>query len=697
MKAILNCVKPNMRRLLAFSLACLMAASALAVFTVPASAASAHKEQKLFKWTRVQSQAELEALKGRTVPVILCWEDPVSGARYVAQGRGDYSVLGVEIYRDGRHAGMYEYAYMPDDMEAEYKKYYQKNVSYSGNFESYFAAYAWLDKNRLLGFYNTVVSKSKEPWASSPAAKRFFTDLLCDRQNSLARVKAKTLMPEVAFDADEFYTTKNISDWTMEVAEKITRGMATVNFRGDGQYLGYGPAISEYNNRRLDWTPYKHKGIRNIDQVIDFELCPSDCGDERSKYTDKGKVQLTCDINGTSAKGGLCFDEGYFDLLFNDNGFFQDYLDSGNSSHSYEKCYFSNFSLFYGEETKVQIIEGDYSVEKGAIETVNGNLRIAPGARVLIAPGALLTVKGVLVNDGVIDNCGTLVVNENASIVSSVVNKNSPSQDKEAGSINCYGGTASFSGTFYRDHVKEATAEYEKELAAKQAAADALLPAYTRAWNVLCEKAAIYSSAVSGGNKDVIRVAEANYKTAQEAYEAIAAEYEPLNAAVIEYEESRDKIIRNKIAVLVTSGETVEYTDCAGDLVVLKNAGVYMSNNPGCTMNIYEGGTLLNLGTMVLTNGLTIDGGEVRNKEGAYIFAGCHMASAVANKVAVRGSGASTTIVGMEKTSTGACTYGYGNYYLENEGTVLIHGGNKLVGSDTHVSGKGVLATYQPS
>ncbi len=696
MKAILNRVKPNMRRLLAFTLACLTAASALAVFTLPATAASAHKEQTLYKWTRVQSQAELEAIKGKTVPVILCWEDPVSGARYVAQGSDskDYSVTGLEIYRDGRHGGNDGYAYMPAEATAEYKKYYQQNVSYSGNFESYFAAKAFLDKNNLLNFYNKVVSKSKAAWATSPGVKRFYTDLLRDNQHSLQRRKAKTLMAEVAFDADEFYTEKNISDWTMEVGETITRKKATVNFKSGGLYLGYGPAINEYSGRRLDWAVYKRKGAHNINQVIDFELCPSDCGDERSQFTDKDKVQLTCDIDFTSAKGGLCFDNGYFDLLFSDDDFFEDYLDSTNKTRSYEQCYFSNFTLFYGQETKVQVIEGDYTIEKGAIETSHGNLRIAPGARVLIAPGALFTVNGVLVNDGVIDNCGTLVVNEKSSIVSSVVNKNNPSQDKEAGSINCYGGTASFSGAFYREHVKQATAEYEQELKEKQAAADALLDDFNAAWELLKYYTELLNNAT---NAMVRKQLEAYVRTYQEEYDKVAAKYEPLNRAAIEYEESRDKIIRNKIAALVTSEETTEYTDCAGELIVLKNAGVYMSNNPGCTMNIYEGGTLVNLGNLVLTNGLTVDGGEVRNKEGAYIFAGCHMASSVANMVSVRGSGASATITGMEKTTTGAHTYGYGNYYVENDGTILIHGGSRLIDSDTHISGNGVLQTYQPS
>ena len=691
MKAILNDVKSNMRRLLAFSLACLTAASALAVFTLPVSAASADKKQTVYKWTRVQSKTELEAIKGKNdVPVIVCWEDGFHGVRYVLQGRESATTKSFGFYRDGRHGGNDEYVFMPDDMEAEYKKYFQKNLASGGNFESDFAVNGWRENN-LKSFYNKVASKSKEAWATSPAAKRFWTDLLRDQQSSIKHRKAKTLMSEVAFDADTFYTTKNISDWTMNVDKTITNGKAKVNFKSGGMYLGYGPAIQEYSSTRLDWTDNKNTGAHNIPKVIDFEVCPSDCGDKRSQYTDEDKVQLTCSIKFSSAASGLCCDEGYFDLLFNDDDFFEDYLDTTNVSRSDENCYFSNFTMFYGETTQITIIEGDYTVQSGAVLNADDNLRIASGARILVAPGGTISVTGVLVNDGVIDNCGTVVVNEKSSIVSTLVDKDNPSTDAEAGSINCYGGTASFSSTVYRENVKKATEEYEKELKEKKAAADALLPEYNAAWNMLKYYTELLNNAT---NAMVRKQLEAYVRTYQEDYDAAAAKYEPLLKAAIEYEDSRDKIIRDKIAAYNKDNEKTEYADCAGDLIVLKKGGVYMSNNSGCTLNIYQGGTLLNLGVLVATNGLTIDGGEVRNKEGAYIFSGCYMAESVASSVSVRGSGASSTILGMQKTSAGACTYGYGDYYLENEGTFLTHGGSKLLNSDTNVSGEGVLATY---
>ncbi len=698
MKAILNCVKSNMRRLLAFSLACLTAASALAVFTAPVSAASADEMQTLYKWTRVQSKTELEAIKGKNVPVLLCWEDPLAERRYVAQGRDSKDAAsGESFYRDGRHGGNDWYAYMPDEMEEAYKEYFKKNLrSGSGSFESDLAVNGGWEYN-LKSFYNNVVAKSKEPWASSPACLRFWTDFLRDNQTVIGHWKGKSLdtMPEVAYDADTFYTEKNVSNWTMDVGNDVTNGKVKVNFKSDGMYLGYGPAIREYNNKRLDWTDSKiKKGAHNMSQVIDFELCPADCGDKRSKYTDEGKVQLVCDIGSTSAKCGLCFDDNRFDLLFNDEDFYSSYLDVTRKNHSNDECYFSNFTLFYGEQTKIQLLKGDYTVQKGEILNADENLRIAPGARLLVEPGGTITVTGVLVNDGVIDNCGTVVVNEKSSIVSSLVNASNPSKDKEAGTISCYGGTASFSGTFYRQYVKKATEEYEKELKEKRDAADALLSEYSAAWENLKYWMGIYNNAVSSGNQSMINTAYGHYQTAEENYNAVAERYEPLNEAAINYEESRDKIIRDKIAAYKTGDEKTEYTDCAGDLIILKKGGIYMSNNPNCMVNIYGGGTFLNLGTLVTTNGMNVDGGEVRNKKGAYIFSGCYMSKSIASAVSVRGSGASSTIIGMEKTKAGACSYGYSDYYLENEGTILIQGSSKFTNSDTHVSGSGMLETY---
>lgn len=890
MKAILNSLKPNMRRLLAFSLACLTAASALAVFTIPAAAAPV-SDVKVWKWKRVNSKSDVKAILNGgyndvTVPVYLCWETPF-GDSYVLQGTGNGFPYGigddgfVPFYRDGAYVAPLV-SQMPTDMVPYYKKYLQENypsqVEQYGGLDVFFA----MRGNAYINnFYKDVAKDSKAAWATSPAAKRLFSGSILYNKTSWLMMANQGFPQGVStssesglfYGSETFYTDRNTSDVTMTVDSSDL----SVYFKCGKSCL----VCSTFG--LLDTTNFyvNHPGVSwwEVDpskspDAVSFTIEPCDTKNDRAQYTDAGKLQLTHTVKGQT--GGLCFDGNYVDMLIQDDK---------------KPTYFSNFTLYYGVESTVTELEGDYTVKKGVTQNFNNNMIIGAGSHLVIEPGATVTVTGLLQNKGTIENCGTLIVNENSAIMTT-----------GEGTIKNYGNTADVPSMYYRTKVELATAEYEKKMeqlskewgytyynpmmaieadielygqlaeslknnpdayayykkiydekcAEKQALLDkttelraeyeyfqknrdkiirdAIASYYndemskadataeyeknfaelekrmseeylkpraaleqelaelkeqilTEEWNemsvaerqkwqetylrkqkelsalientqglvddynyykdnrdkiieeifvahggtigtmTLAEAAEEYGKNLAALKKEVdekytkpeaklkaeLDSMELTYeqraRMSQEEYAAWAknraakqAEYnqlikdtKDLLAEYEYYQNNRDKIIDEIYAEnggqRADNGETVTYTDCSGDLVVLENGALFFDDETAAPLSLYSGATFMNAGAAVLPRGFLIADAELQNVSTGHIFSGFYMANTSFSGATVSYPGTkNATMANMKTADNGECVAS-GEYYLNNEGTIICHGGYVFADSLNKTSG----------
>ena len=787
MKAILNSLKPNMRRLLALSLACLTAASAMTVFTVPAAAAPV-SDVKVWKWKRVNSKSDVKAiLNGSfndvTVPVYLCWETP-NGESYVLQGMNgglpnNLSDGFAYFYRNGTMNRYSSYnSEMPEDLASQFKKYLQEKypdkVQQAGGIDYFFAFYGALYVD---AFYKDVVKDSKAAWATSPAAKRFFADDgLCNR-TSFLMMSSTGGFPKgidtssekgLVYDSETFYTDTNASDVSMTVKSDLS-----VSFKCGNNSLIYQPGALNVQNElvtvfgsSLGWWDLD---VSKLSEGVYFTLETSDTKNDRAQYTDVGKVQLVQTAQNRTC--GLCFDGKYLDVL---------------AQYDEKKpTYFSNFTLYYGVESTVTELEGDYTVKKGVTQNFNNNMIIGAGTHLVIEPGAVVTVTGLLQNKGTIENCGTLIVNENSAIVTT-----------GEGTIKNYGNTADIPSMYYRAKVALATKEYEEkfEQLSKEWAYTYYNPmmaieedielyghlaeglkdvpeAYTYYKKIYDEKCAEKQALLDKTaelreeytyyqkNRDkIIRDTIASYYNeemskadATAEYEANLAELEKkmseeylkpratleqeleeLKAAVgtetwkkmsaaerqkwqenylskqnelnafIEntqdvvdeynyYKDNRDKIIEEIFMAhgggSEDSGETVTYTDCSGDLVVLHNGALFFDNGTAAPLSLYSGATYMNAGVAVLPRGFLVADAELQNTSTGHIFAGFYMADTTYNGTNVSSPGTkNATVANMKAADNGECVAS-GEYYLNNEGTIICHGGHVFADTLNKTSG----------
>ena len=891
MKAILNRVKPNMRRLLAFTLACLTAASALAVFTLPAAAAPATSEMKVWKWKRVNSKSDVKAIlngsyNNVTVPVYLCWETP-TGASYVLQGANGGAPSGMDddgffnFFRDGIFSSP-TVGNMPTDIVPYFKKYLQEN--YPGKVEEFGGIdifFALAGNGYIKNFYNDVVQDNKSPWATSAAAKRFFEGgVLYNKTIGLMMASfgfpkgvATSSEKGLFYGSETFYTDTNGSDVKMTVRSDLS-----VYFQcGKSCLLCDALGLTDTNkfttmNPGLTWWEVDPGNY--LDRAC-FTLEPSDTKNDRAKYTDSGKLQLTHSTDKYA--GGLCFDHDCINLL-----------------REKTSTYYSGFTLYYGVESKVSELDGDYTVKTGATQNFNNNMIIGSGARLVVEPGATVTVTGLLQNKGTIENCGTIVVNENSAIVTT-----------GTGTIKNYGNTADFPSTYYRAKVAmateeyerkfeqltsdwsykyynpmrvlesdieyyaqlardyenipqqkaifdeivqkytemrekllaetadlrseynyfknnrdkiirdliaskyndeisraDATAEYEKTLAELQAEVD---EKYTKpraaiekeleefnsmitsdewltmsaeekqAWYAkyntknkelkklisdtqdLVDRYTEYSNnreeiieqiyIAHGGATGTMTLAQARQKY-EEQLAALAAEVdetytkpraalekelEELKAVNVsdewlkmsaeekqawyvkynatnkelkqliedkkellakyeDYKNNRDKIIDDILeengGKRADTGDTVTYSDCSGDLVVLEKGALFFDNIANEPLCLYTGATFMNAGVAVLPRGFLVSDAELQNASTGHIFAGFYVADTTFSGVTVQYPGTkNATLPNLKNSSGNNECLASGDYYLNNEGTIVCHGEHLFQDIDKKTSG----------
>ncbi len=666
MKAVFKRIQSNMRHMLAFSLACLTAASMLAVYAVPASAGATDSANggrtTVWEWKRVTGKNDLKAFVGKNVPVYICWE-AADGTTYALSGTERESTFR-SFYLDGISSR--NVANMPADMLTAYKKYLQETqesaISGYNSFDDYFVANA-NNSNLLDAFRDNVAGNSKESWATSPAAQRFWISGSGDF--SFARpLKGKKIsdLSGVSIDSDVFYTAENNSKLSMDVKKYTDEGTPIVLFKGDGKSLSVMSSPIVVGSLDLDWGNGTY--LTNVECAVltaDNKNEPGFFG-FGTKLVDPDKVQLPFCIEGEISPYGLCYDGAGVAVVCPLIGI--------------PPLCTSNFALYYGTSREMMDIKEDYTITKGSTYNAKSNTVIDEGTRLLIEPGATLTVSGILYNRGTIENCGTIVINNDSAICT---------DNGSEGCINNYGSTVEFSSTFFRDNVKKATEKYEEKLAEYE---ESWRTQFSLPYATIQSRRLAYNASLKYASPTDRASIEAALADLEKEEQKLKEDTAKLREDYDDFIANRDQVIRDYMAENKTTDDPTSYDDCGGELIVMNEAALYMGSESGQPLYVYQGATVLNMGVMVLPNGISIEDGEVQNRGGAGIFAGFYAKKFTPGPKILNDKSNNATIDGLEKMAAQADFFGSSGSYFNNEGTTVLNGTLKMDNAAKTVSGQ---------
>lgn len=94
-----------------------------------------------------------------------------------------------------------------------------------------------------------------------------------------------------------------------------------------------------------------------------------------------------------------------------------------------------SFHMFYGHQVSFTLMP-DVTVPSGTTMKIEGHMILDEGCTLTVEPGAVLTVSGEFINNGTIENCGTVVLQPGAQMYSAMLSGKSTGS---CGSILCVG------------------------------------------------------------------------------------------------------------------------------------------------------------------------------------------------------------------------------------------------------------------
>lgn len=104
---------------------------------------------------------------------------------------------------------------------------------------------------------------------------------------------------------------------------------------------------------------------------------------------------------------------------------------------------FDPFILWVGKEVTYSIITTNYTIMPGEVLSIKDRVLIKNGVTLTVAPGGILSVDGTLINNGTIQNYGTLIVEKGCEVFPLVMGtssiKDSNAVDKSSNTIISYG------------------------------------------------------------------------------------------------------------------------------------------------------------------------------------------------------------------------------------------------------------------
>lgn len=591
-----------LQRSISFLLACLFLALALPI-EPPAKAADPITTTRHYEWKQIKTQADIPA-KG-TYPMLLCYTD-LNGQNWFLTGH---------TLKDDKHLFRDGVSGKQTDWPALVR--YRYNV--------------WLSENALI---DSTVNKGLY-LKSFPAEQKLITQyqdqpLESDYDTNYMQATDAGNYPEIALYSESFYTKSAPSDWTMTVTGETVGGLKTIQIQSGNLHLYDGYKVTWNFMAAIEW---------NSSKASSYSVYTTDVNSGRKNWTQDGCVQLFYAEGTLEYDTGLCWDYGSF-------GGIED-----NNDH------FSSFKLYYGVYKEFSVIDSDYVIPDGSILYADDNLELMPNVNLIVAPGGILSVNGVFFNNGVIHNCGTMILNPGA-----VVTTLEPEYEN-CGQINCYGAAHVDIAVTYSEH----TALYSEW--------------YGKSISELSEKLKSLEKQIAANTAKIAEQARKTDTAVDEKLMQETAELEELKEKLekIFYErlEHPDEVVEDLRRN--ASGSSYSFSDCQGDIILLDDAALLFAKQPDSRLNLYEGSTCSSSGVIVAPQGVCVTGGELVNRSSGHLFIGYYFEQDMGNdeKPSVIGAGtAGASIAGLKADSSAsrAVLDLSGKYHVQNDGTLLLNG-----------------------
>lgn len=598
-----------LRQSIAFLLACLLFVSVLPA-TYRVQAADPITTTNHYEWKQIKTQADIPA-KG-TYPMLLCYTD-LNGNDWFLTGNS--LKQDKEIFRDG-------VSQKRNDWPIIVKNRYN----------------AWLAEN---GLSDNSINKSSY-MQQFPTELKLLTQYQDqplgsgDETNYMIASDAADY-PEIALYSETFFTKTAPSSWKMIVTGEKINGLKTIQIQSGGKYLyddwEYRFPVSTL--AMISWNNEKGTNYSVYTTEVTTEISKENGG--RKGWTLDGYVQLFY-YEYPGSDTGLCWDYEKFGGIEDDDD------------------HYSSFKLYYGVYKEFSVIDRDYVITNGSILYANNNLELMPNVNLIIEPGGILSVDGVFFHNGVIHNCGTMILNPGA-FVTTLEAKNST-----CGQINCYGadhmdisvaleGNTSLYSEWYGKPLTELS-EKLKSLDAQIAKNEA----------VIMEQVRI----VGGGFDERLMEETAELEELRKKLEEIFLERR-------DHPEKALEIMRQSV-----SSASYSFSGCQGDLIILDDAVLLFANQPESSLKLNEGSTCSNLGVIVAPAGLRVDGGEFINESRAHLFIGYCFEQDMGNdeRPVITGAGTEKAcIAGLKASAASSALFDLsGKYHVKNDGTLLLNG-----------------------
>lgn len=215
--------------------------------------------------------------------------------------------------------------------------------------------------------------------------------------NAVEFPKSAYLPNPMSSDAsnDIFYTTELISDTEIAyTGDKDSKNENAMTYR---MYSRNGNLIELYDD--LEWKGYNTTHKNDHCAIYTHDLSTGDYGKnlpdymvriyhERSHSNDCGLDIKTID--------GKPYYNGWHD-----------------GTYEYDK-----FVLYVAEEITITAITADYTIRDDMVMNVKNGVLLVDGVTLTVQPGGVLSIEGQFYNNGVINNYGTVIVQENSCITS---------------------------------------------------------------------------------------------------------------------------------------------------------------------------------------------------------------------------------------------------------------------------------------
>lgn len=665
--------KWNLRRLLALSLACVLVFASL-----PGTGVQAVQKEfilhdddpndgiiTVWRYTQIKTQKDLADLGKGNFPMILCYTD-TGGTDYVMT-HTSIDDDDADLWRDGISDGNHN----------------NSKTSISNRIQ---AQYNAMSESERGGKTFEQYRSGRPLWnCANNGTLRTLECMLYSGVNSINATKLTSCYP-VNYESGSFLALTTPTDWSISLDGSQNNGCYMARIR---------PGSREFKDGEgywyVDWGREAELELTSHGKGNRYDIRTSDVQGDSQKYIEPGFVQIYYDDdNGYDT--GICYDGGEI---------------GGIESHgktSWEpktQAHWSNFKMYVAQKKTLSAIEADHTIGEGAVMYAKDNLVLCEGVTLNIAPGGILCVTGTFINNGVINNCGTIVVNS-GSLITSLQPTVSNS-----GQINCYG-AKNVSFTYGEGGKREVSdfpytiAELNNQIDMLQASVNELTDMFKQLelqhseWENTPNHTAKFSFTYKDENGNPLKDANGNPyiieydpptmengQKKDDYADHVASLKQQVSDAESDIQAAKQMIQDIENAGKQSSGGgdphgSVSYQNCQGDIVILDGGALVMNTLSECKLNLYSGATCVNNGLIIAPNGITMKDAELINRKTGTVFSGYTVFNVPGDDIGtlVKYPGTPDASVNGVGKNTGTITAlaRNGAYHVNNQGAFFTNG-----------------------